>query len=76
MCSWYESFPGGSHSKDSACTAENPGSIPESEGSPEGNESYFINICIRNATLVSFKCQIKPDFKLASYLTGGKCNCS
>ena len=47
MCSWYEGFPGGSHSKGSACTAENPGSVPESEGSPEGNESYFINMCMK-----------------------------
>ena len=51
MCSRYEGFPVGSHSKDLACTAGNPDSIPESEGSPEGNESYFINMCIRNATL-------------------------
>ena len=42
-------FPGGSDGKESACNAEDPGSIPESGRSPgEGHSNPFQYFCLEN----------------------------
>ena len=42
-------FPGGSHGKESACNAGDPGLIPGSGRSPgEGNDNYSSISCLEN----------------------------
>ena len=44
-------FPGGSHGKESACNAGDPGSTPESGKSPEeGNGNPLQYSCLENST--------------------------
>jgi len=44
-------FPGGSNGKESACSAEDLGSIPGSERSPrEGNDNPLQYSCLGNST--------------------------
>ena len=46
----YTGFPGGSDSKESACNAGDPGSIPESGRSPgEGHGNPLQNSCLENS---------------------------
>ena len=45
----YRSFPGSSDGKESACNAEDPGSIPELGGSPgRGNGNRLQYSCLGN----------------------------
>ena len=41
-------FPGGSDGKESVCNEEDPGSIPESERSPEEGYCYPLHSCLEN----------------------------
>ena len=46
----YQDFPGGSDGKESACTAEDPGSIPGLGRSPgEGNGNPFQYSCLEKS---------------------------
>ena len=46
----YKGFPGGSVGKESACNAEEPGSIPGLGRSPgEGNGNQFQYSCLENS---------------------------
>ena len=45
----YQGFPGGSDSKESACNAGDPGSIPRSGRSPQGgNGNPLQYLCLEN----------------------------
>ena len=50
MCIQYQGFPDGSHGKESACKAEDPGLIPGSGRSPgEGNGNPLQYSCLENS---------------------------
>ena len=71
-----EGFPGGSVGKEAACNAGDPGSIPESERSPEGGNGNLLQYsCLdismdrgaRGATVHGVtKTQTQPTLPLSS----------